>query len=57
MAGVAEVLEPERQRPDVVELRPESPDPDTMPVQFVHVVGDPRASRLIVRPWLFARRR
>ena len=44
-------------RCDLVELRPEAADPDSMPVQFIHVVGNPRASRLIVRPWLFARRR
>ena len=28
-----------------------------MPVQFVYVHGDPQASRLILRPWLFGRRR
>lgn len=55
MTGVAEVLDPDRLQPEMVEFTPDRPDPDTMPVQFVHVVGDPAASRLIIRPWLFGR--
>lgn len=55
MTGVAEVLDPDRLQPEMVEFTPDRPDPDTMPVQFVHVVGDPVASRLIIRPWLFGR--
>ena len=55
MTGVAEVLDPDRLQPEMVEFTPARPDPDTMPVQFVHVVGDPAASRLIIRPWLFGR--
>lgn len=57
MTGVAEVLDPDRLQPEMVEFSPDLPDPETMPVQFVYVHGDPAASRLIVRPWLFGRRR
>jgi len=53
MTGVAEVLDPDRLQPEMVEFTPDRPDPETMPVQFIHVVGDPAASRLIIRPWLF----
>jgi hypothetical protein len=56
MTGVAEVLDPDRLQPEMVEFSPDVPDPETMPVQFVYVHGDPKASRLIVRPWLLARR-
>lgn len=55
MTGVAEVLDPDRLQPEMVEFTPDRPDPETMPVQFVHVIGDPAASRLIIRPWLFRR--
>ncbi len=57
MTGVADVLDPDRLQPEMVEFSPDRPDPETMPVQFVYVHGDPQASRLIVRPWLMARRR
>lgn len=57
MTGVAEVLEPDRLQPEMVEFTPDRPDPESMPVQFIHVVGDPAASRLIIRPWLFRRHR
>lgn len=53
MTGVAEVLDPDRLQPELVEFTPDQPDPATLPVQFVHVPGDPSASRLIIRPWLF----
>lgn len=55
MTGVAEVLDPDRLQPEMVEFTPDRPDPETMPVQFVYVAGDPAASRLIIRPWLFRR--
>ena len=57
MTGVADVLDPEREQPEMVEFSPDRPDPETMPVQFVHVPGDPQASRLILRPWLFGQLR
>ena len=55
MSGVAEVLDPDRLQPEMVEFTPDRPDPETMPVQFVYVPGDPAGSRLIIRPWLFRR--
>ena len=55
MSGVAEVLDPDRLQPEMVEFTPDRPDPETMPVQFIHVPGDPAGSRLIIRPWLFRR--
>jgi hypothetical protein len=55
MSGVAEVLDPDRLQPEMVEFTPDRPDPESMPVQFVYVAGDPAASRLIIRPWLFRR--
>ncbi len=53
MTGVGEVLDPDRLQPEMVEFSPDTPDPSLLPVQFIHVPGDPRASRLIIRPWLF----
>ena len=44
MSGVAEVLDPDRLQPEMVEFTPDRPDPETMPVQFVYVPGDPRAA-------------
>lgn len=57
MTGVADVLEPEPEQPAMVEFSPDRPDPESMPVQFVYVHGDPQASRLILRPWLFGQLR
>jgi hypothetical protein len=51
--GVQEVLEPKRRTPVIEEI-----DLDTLlcdddrPVVYHHVVGVPKASRAIVRPWL-----
>jgi hypothetical protein len=53
MVGVADVLDPDRIQPEMVEFTPDHPDPESMPVQFVYVPGDPSASRLIIRRWLF----
>lgn len=57
MTGVADVLDPDRLQPEMVEFSPDLPDPETMPVQFVYVHGDPAASRLVIRPWLLGRLR
>jgi len=52
--GVQDVLEPKRRDPVIEEV-----DLDTfalgddMPVTYRHVPGLPKASRAIVRPWLF----
>jgi len=56
MVGVADVLDPDRLQPEMVEFVPDRPDPESMPVQFVHVPGDPQASRIIIRRWLFGSR-
>lgn len=53
MVGVGEALAPDRLQPEMVEFSPDIPDPSQLPVQFIHVPGDPQASRLIIRPWLF----
>lgn len=52
LLGAGEALEPERVRPDVAEYVPATPEGD-QPVTFLFVPGDPQASRIIVRPWLF----
>lgn len=54
MLGVAEVLEPERAKQTIIEFAPDSLDEDQQLVTFIHVPGDPRASRLIIRPWLLS---
>lgn len=52
--GVRDIVEPEQRTPLIEEI-----DLDTLglgddaPVVYHHVVGLPRASRAIVRPWLF----
>jgi hypothetical protein len=51
MFGVAEVFEGERPKDHIVQYVP-SPDDTGQPVTFLMVPGDPRASRLIIRPWL-----
>jgi hypothetical protein len=50
--GLGDVLDPRRERDAVVEFRPDEGDPDDRWVTFVHVPGAPRASRILVRPWL-----
>jgi hypothetical protein len=52
MMGVAEVLEPERARQHIIEHVPDRLDEDGQLVTYHHVPGDPRASRIVVRPWL-----
>ncbi|MCU0269839.1 MAG: hypothetical protein MUF83_14505 [Acidimicrobiales bacterium] len=54
LLAVGDVLDPAGRRPEVVDFDPEVPDEEGQLVTFVHVPGDPRASRLIVRPWLLA---
>ena len=50
--GVGEVLDGERAHEAVVELRPGAVDAELRAVTFVMVPGVPRASRIVVRPWL-----
>lgn len=54
MSGLGEVLEPEKQRPAMVEFDPGHDHFSDRPVQFVFVPGNPKASRIILRPWLRA---
>lgn len=52
--GVADVIEPKRRDPVFEEVDLDSYlDRDDMPVVYHHVPGLPRASRAVVRPWLF----
>jgi hypothetical protein len=55
MLGVGEVLEPERAKQTVIEFAPAQVDEDEQLVTFHLVPGDPRASRLVIRPWLLER--
>jgi hypothetical protein len=55
MFGVGDALEPERARHHIIDFVPESPDEDDQLVTFHMILGDPRASRLVVRPWLLER--
>jgi hypothetical protein len=55
MLGVAEVLEPERARQHIIEHVPDEVDESRQLVTYHHVAGDPRASRVVVRPWLLDR--
>jgi hypothetical protein len=57
MMGVAEVFEPERDRSHQIEFAPDGLDEAEQLVTFEMVPGAPRASRLIVRPWLLGRHR
>jgi hypothetical protein len=50
--GLQEVLDPRPEGEPVVELRPDPGQPGEPWVSFVHVVGAPWASRIVVRPWL-----
>jgi len=52
--GVGEALSDEGGHEAIVELRPELPVDERQPVTFLMVPGLPRASRVIVRPWLLA---
>ena len=52
--GVQDVLEPKRHDPIIEEIDLDSIAlDDGRPVVYFHVPGAPRASRAIVRPWLF----
>ena len=50
--GLQEVFDPRNEREEVVELRPEGDASDDRWVTFLYVPGAPRASRILVRPWL-----
>ena len=52
--GVGEALSDDGAHEAVVELRPEAPVDEHRPVTFLMVTGLPRASRVILRPWLLA---
>src|SRR3954451_18128544 len=52
--GAHEVLEPKRRDPVIEEIDLDSyAHRDDLPVVYHHVVGHPRASHAVVRPWLF----
>ena len=54
--GVQDVLEPKQRTPIIEEIDLDSfALGDDVPVTYIHVPGLPRASRAIVRPWLFSR--
>ena len=60
MMGLGDVLEPEKARQHMIEFTPDMPDENTQRVTFHLVPGNPRASRIVVRPWIrerFAGRR
>jgi hypothetical protein len=50
--GVADALEPDKVREEIVEERPEAAGGPEQAVTFLYVPGDPQASRLVIRPWL-----
>jgi len=52
MMGLGEVVEPEKAKTAVIEFAPDRLEENEQPVTFVMVPGNPRASRLIIRPWL-----
>ena len=52
--GVGEALSDDGGHEAIVELRPEAPVDERQPVTFLMVPDAPRASRVIVRPWLLA---
>jgi hypothetical protein len=56
MLGVAEVFEPDRAKQTIIEFAPDGVDENQQLVTVVYVPGEPRASRLIIRPWLLAGR-
>jgi len=54
--GVQDVLEPKQRTPVIEEIDLDSfALGENVPVTYIHVPGLPRASRAIVRPWLFNR--
>ncbi len=52
MLGVGEALEPDREKQSIIEFAPDKVAEDEQLVTFHMVPGDPRASRLVIRPWL-----
>jgi hypothetical protein len=57
MFGLGDVLEPDKARQHVIEFVPDALPADDQPVTYLHVPGAPRASRIVVRPWLLDRLR
>lgn len=57
MSGVGEVIEPENRKAAMVELDPGLARFDDRPVEFFHVPGCPKASRIVLRSWLRSDRR
>lgn len=55
MLGVGEVFEPEQAKATQIEFAPDQLDEDSQLVTFLYVKGDPKASRLVIRPWLLER--
>jgi hypothetical protein len=55
LMGVAEVFEPERARQHIIDYVPDQLDEDQQLVTYHHVPGSPRASRIVLRPWLLER--
>ena len=55
MLGVGEVFEPEKAKATQIEFAPDAMDEDSQLVTFHLVKGDPKASRLVIRPWLLDR--
>jgi hypothetical protein len=53
MIGVREATEPERRDPVIEEVDLSRFVDHDAPVVYHHVPGSPKASRAIVRPWLF----
>ena len=55
MLGVGEVFEPEKAKATQIEFAPDAMDEDSQLVTFHLVKGDPKASRLVICPWLLDR--
>lgn len=55
MLGVGEVFEPEQAKATQIEFAPDQLDEDSQLVTFHYVKDDPKASRLVIRPWLLDR--
>jgi hypothetical protein len=53
MLGVRDVFEPEHRDPVIEEIDLDEFADDDAPVTYHHVVGSPRSSLAIVRPWRF----
>jgi hypothetical protein len=55
MFGLGDALEPERARQHIIDYVPDEVDESQQLVTFHYVAGQPRASRLVLRPWLLER--